>query len=281
MRIAGRALALGLAAGFLGGLGVSAAWAQTEPTLQVSPTSGAVGTTVRIGGQGFCPSAGCSSVQVSFAGIVVADGVKVDPDGGFTLTATVPGGISPGEVSIVATQTNSSGQQGVAISTFQVTLTAPTSSPSASVSPTSSPSGSPSSKPSGTATPSGTSTASFTPTPTLVPTPSPSQSGGGTSPLLILAMVLAAVAFLVGVGGMIYILWRSRQTPAPEPEPGPWGWEPPSEGPLSEGPPSERPTAPVGPAHVPEHGAGPADTEPAANPPHPEPDPARDTGSPA
>ena len=273
MRIAGRALALGLAAGFLGGLGVSAAWAQAQPTLQVSPTSGTVGTTVRIGGQGFCPSAGCSSVQVSFAGVVVADGVKVDPGGGFTLTATVPGGVSPGEVSIVATQTNSSGQQGVAITTFQVTLTAPTSSPSASVSPTSSPSGSPSSKPSGTATPSATSTASFTPT--LVPTPSPAQSGGGTSPLLILAMVLAAVAFLVGVGGMIYILWRSRQTPAPAPEPGPWGLEPPDEV-----PPSERPTAPVGPAHVPERGAGPADTEPAANPPHSEPDPPRDTGSP-
>lgn len=275
MLIAGRALALGLAAGFLGGLGVSAAWAQAEPTLQVSPTSGTVGTTVRIGGHGFCPSAGCSSVQVSFAGIVVADGVKVDPDGGFTLTATVPGGISPGEVSIAATQTNSSGQQGVAITAFRVTLTAPTSSPSASVSPTSSPSGSPSSKPSSTATPSGTSTATFTPTPTLVPTPSSAGSGGGTSPLLILAMVLAAVAFLVGVGGMIYILWRSRQTPAPEPEPGPWGWEPPDEVPLS-----ERSTAPMGPALVPEQGARPADTEPAANPPHSEPDLPRDTGSP-
>ncbi len=258
MRIAGRALVLGLAAGLLGGLGVVAARAQTSPTITVSPKAGTSGTIIKIAGQGFCGTAACSSVQVSFAGIVVADGVKVDPDGGFSLKVTVPGSIPEGEVAVGAMQTSATGQPSVAITTFQVTLAAPTGSPSpsGSASPSGSPSGTPSSSPS--TTPS--STATSTPTPTLSPTPSPTETGGGTSPLLIVAMVLAAVAFLVGIGGVIYILWRSGQTPTPTSEPVAW-----DEGPAA-APPSEQPTAPVEP--VAEAGEAP-DSEPPANPPAP------------
>ncbi len=251
MRIAGRALVLGLVAGLLGGLGAAAAWAQASPTISVSPKAGTSGTTVNIAGKGFCGTSACSSVQVSFAGIVVADGVKVDPDGAFTLKVTVPGAVPAGEVAVAATQTSSTGQHAVAITTFQVTLTAPTGSPSPSGSPTASGSASPSGSPSATSSGSATST----PTTTVAPTPSPTETGGGTSPLLIVAMVLAAVAFLVGVGGMIYILWRSRQTPA---TPGP-AWV---EAPSSPVPTTEEPTAPVGPAA----GAG---GSPDANPPAP------------
>ncbi len=260
MRIAGRALVLGLAAGLLGGLGVVAARAQASPTITVSPKAGTAGTTVKIAGQGFCGTAACSSVQVSFGGIVVADGVKVDPDGGFSLKVTVPGSIPAGEVVVAATQTSETGQHSVAITTFQGTLAAPTGSPSPSGS--ASPSGSPSGTPSGTATSTPTATATSSPTPTLSPTPSPTETGGGTSPLVIVAMVLAAVAFLVGIGGMIYILWRSGQTPTPTPTSQPVAWD---EGPPAAGS-SKQPTAPVEP--VAEAGEAP-DSEPPANPPAP------------
>lgn len=176
--------------------------AQAAPSLKVDPASGAVGTTVRIAGRGFCGSPACSSVQVSIAGIVVADGIGVGSDGGFARSVSVPGGISPGEKAVAATQTNASGRRRVAITTFQVTLGG---SPTATASPTGTPT------PTGSATtpaPSGTTVAG-----------SPAAGGGGSSRGLTWAMVVAAAVFLGALLGMAFVLWRSRGVPAPPPPP--------------------------------------------------------------
>lgn len=182
-------------------LGPMMAQAQAAPTLKVDPSSGGVGTTVRIAGRGFCGSPACSSVQVSFAGIVVADGIGVGSDGSFALSVPVPGGIPPGEKAVAATQTNAPGQQRVAITTFQVTLGGATASPT------------------GTATPTGTGSPT-TPTSSVTTViVSPVAGGGGSSTGLTLAMVLAAGVFLTALMGMAYVLWRSREIPVPPPPP--------------------------------------------------------------
>jgi hypothetical protein len=211
MHMAGRALAV-VATGMLllafgSSLGLTIAQAQAAPTLEVDPSSGGVGTTVQIAGRGFCGSPACSSVRVSFAGIVVADGIGVGTDGRFAQSLTVPGGIPPGEKAVAATQTNASGERREAIATFQVTLGGAT----ATASPTS------------TATPTGSPTPSATGSPTTSVPPAttvivpPAASGGGSSTGLTLAMVAAAAAFVTALMGMAYVLWRSREIPVPPP----------------------------------------------------------------
>ena len=182
-------------------VGSTIAHAQAAPTLKVDPASGGVGATVRIAGRGFCGSPACSSVQVSFAGIVVADGVGVGTDGGFALSVTVPGGMPPGEKAVAATQTNASGQQRVAITTFQLTLGAATATPTSTATPTAT--GSPTA-------PTSSATAVIA---------SPATDGGGSSTGLTLAMVVAAGVFLTALLGMAYVLWRSRAIPALPPSP--------------------------------------------------------------
>jgi hypothetical protein len=216
--MAGRILVVGATGmvllAFGSSLGPTIANAQGAPTLEVDPSSGGVGTTVQVLGRGFCGSPACSSVQVSFAGIVVADGIGVGTDGGFAQSVTVPGGIPPGEKAVAAIQTNASGERREAIATFQVTLggAAATASPS------------------GTATPTDSATPTATGSPTLSPSPAitvfvpPDTGGGGSSTGLTLAMVAAAVAFVTALMGMAYVLWRSRAIPAPPPPPfGPIG----------------------------------------------------------
>jgi hypothetical protein len=209
MHLAGRALAV-VATGMLlltfgSSLGPTIAEAQGAPTLEVDPSSGGVGTTVRIAGRGFCGSPACSSVRVSFAGIVVADGIGVGTDGGFAQSVTVPGGTPPGEKAVAATQTNPSGERREAIATFQVTLGGATASPTSTATPTGSPS------PSTTGSP----TTSVPPATTVIV--SPAAGGGGSSTGLTLAMVAAAGAFVTALMGMAYVLWRSRETPVPPP----------------------------------------------------------------
>jgi len=205
VRVAGRALVVGVIGlallAFGSSLGAAIARAQAAPTLKVDPSSGVVGTTVVIAGRGFCGSPACSSVQVSFAGIVVADGIGVGPDGGFARSVAVPGGTPPGEKAVAATQTNASGQQRVAITTFQVTLGGAAASPT------------------GTATPTGTGSPT-TPTPSgTTVIASPAAGGSGSSTGLTWAMVLAAGVFLAALLGMAYVLWRSRRVPALPPPP--------------------------------------------------------------
>ena len=211
MRMANRALLVGatgmLLLAFGSSLGPTIAEAQGAPTLEVDPSSGGVGTTVQIAGRGFCGSPACSSVRVSFAGIVVADGIGVGTDGRFTQSLTVPGGIPPGEKAVAATQTNASGERREAIATFQVTLGGATSTAS----------------PTSTATPTGSPTPSATGSPTTSVPPAttvivpPAASGGGSSTGLTLAMVAAAAAFVTALMGMAYVLWRSREIPVPPP----------------------------------------------------------------
>jgi hypothetical protein len=207
MHMAGRALAV-VATGMLllafgSSLGLTIAHAQAAPTLELDPSSGGVGTTVQIAGRGFCGSPACSSVRVSFAGIVVADGIGVGTDGRFAQSLTVPGGIPPGEKAVAATQTNASGERGEAIATFQVTLggATATASPTSTATPTGSPTGSP--------------TTSVPPATTVIVPPA--ASGGGSSTGLTLAMVAAAAAFVTALMGMAYVLWRSREIPVPPP----------------------------------------------------------------
>jgi hypothetical protein len=210
MHMAGRALAV-VATGMLlltfgSSLGPTIAEAQGAPTLEVDPSSGGVGTTVQIAGRGFCGSPACSSVRVSFAGIVVADGIGVGTDGVFAQSVTVPGGTPPGEKAVAATQTNASGERREAIATFQVTLggATATASPSSTATPTGSPT------PSATGSP----TTSVPATTVIVP---PAADGGGSSTGLTLAMVAAAAAFVAALMGMAYVLWRSRELPVPPP----------------------------------------------------------------
>jgi len=188
-------------------LGPTIANAQGAPTLEIDPSSGGVGTTVQIAGRGFCGSPACSSVQVSFAGIVVADGIGVGTDGGFAPSVTVPGGIPPGEKAVAATQTNASGERREAIATFQVTLGGAPASPTSTATPTGSP----------TPTVTGSPTTSAPPATTVIVPPA--TGGGGSSTGLTLAMVAAAGAFVTALMGMAYVLWRSRATPVPPPPP--------------------------------------------------------------
>jgi len=206
-RTAGRPVALFLTVLATWASSAGVAGAQATPTLKLTPSAGTVGSTVRAVGLGFCGSAGCSSVQLTFAGIVVADGIQVGSDRRFAITVVVPGGLEPGEQPVAATQTTASGHQRAAMATFQVTSRPPAGSPSASTS--ASPSGSPSSSPSGSTGP------------TQVASPpssaSPAAGGGGTSRGVIWAMVGAAAVFLGAVAGVLYILWRSREIRFPMP----------------------------------------------------------------
>ena len=190
-------------------LGPTIAQAQGAPTLEVDPSSGGVGTTMLVVGRGFCGSPACSSVRVSFAGIVVADGIGVGTDGGFAESVTVPGGIPPGEKAVAATQTNASGERREAIATFQVALVGAT----ATASPTST------ATPTDTATPTATAPPIVSPSPAITVFVPPDTAGGGSSTGLTLAMVAAAVAFVTALMGMAYVLWRSRAIPAPPPSP--------------------------------------------------------------
>jgi hypothetical protein len=252
MRLPNRALVVGATSmvllAFGSSLGPTIAEAQGAPTLEVDPSSGGVGTAVRIAGRGFCGSPACSSVRVSFAGIVVADGIGVGTDGGFAQSVTVPGGTPPGEKAVAATQTNASGERREAIATFQVTLGGAT----ATASPTS------------TATPTGSPTPSVTGSPTTSVPPattvivSPAAGGGGSSTGLTLAMVAAAGAFVTALMGMAYVLWRSRETPVPPP---------PAFGPIT--PHEEVGAAVVPPGHPEGESPAPSPEPPAPKPPEP------------
>jgi hypothetical protein len=235
--------------------------AQRAPTLEVDPSSGGVGTTVRVAGRGFCGSPACSSVQISFAGIVVADGIGVGTDGGFAQSVTVPGGIPPGEKAVGATQTTASGEGRVAVATFQVTLggATATASPTSTATPTES------------ATPTATGSPTVSPSPAITVIVSPVTDGGGSSTGLTLAMVLAAGAFVTALMGMAYVLWRSRAIPAPPPPPfGPIGPHEEVGGAVihHDHPEGESPVPSPGPPKAPEH---PAPAEPPAPSEPPEP----------
>jgi len=188
MRAARRIVVLGATGFCLWALGAAPVLAQASPTLTVRPSAGTVGTTVTIRGEGFCGSAACSSVQLSFAGILVQDAIAVGEDGAFRLRLTVPGGLELGLKSVAASQTDSNGEQLLGLATFQVTLQPPAVTP----------------VPSPTEPPG--------PSPTLLPTttPAPPVEEAGTSGW-IWGMVVAAGVALAALAGMAIVLWRSRR----------------------------------------------------------------------
>jgi len=226
MRAARRIVVLGTTGFSLWALGAVPVLAQAPPTLTVRPSAGTVGTTVTIRGEGFCGSAACSSVQLSFAGILVQDAIAVGEDGAFRLRLTVPGGLEPGLKSVSASQTDSNGEQLLGLTTFQLTLLPP------AVTPVPSPT-----EPAG-------------PSPTLLPTttPAPPAEEGGTSGW-VWGMVVAAAVALAALAGMAFVLLRSRRlvptrevrlpvlVPAPD-EAGP------PRPPVHEGDPSDWPPSP-------------------------------------
>jgi hypothetical protein len=222
--MSGRALARRAATPGLLVLGALLTWpagsagAQATPSLTLTPSSGAVGSTIQVVGMGFCGTAGCSSVRLTFAGIVVADGIGVGSDNRFAITVVVPGGLKPGGQAVAATQTTSAGQQRAATGTFQVVTrsAAPTGSPSPTLS------------------------GSASPSPLASPPVSLSPAaGGGTSPGVIWAMVAAGAVFLAAVAGMLYIVWRSREVHLPPP-PGPVPPDRPAPPVLTHGAPPEQ-----------------------------------------
>ena len=188
MRAALRIVVLGATGFCLWALGAAPVLAQASPTLTVRPSAGTVGTTVTIRGEGFCGSAACSSVQLSFAGILVQDAIAVGEDGAFRLRLTVPGGLELGLKSVAASQTDSNGEQLLGLATFQVTLQPPAVTP----------------PPSPTEPPG--------PSPTFLPTttPAPPAEEAGTSGW-IWGMVVAAGVALAALAGMAIVLWRSRR----------------------------------------------------------------------
>src|SRR2546430_445004 len=100
----------------------SAAAEPGAPGLGVDPPYGPPLTTVKLTGTGFCP-APCGPIQLTIASVRVDTGPFTWPaDHTFTVLARVPGSARPGDVPVVATQTDATGQQIAARARFSVTI---------------------------------------------------------------------------------------------------------------------------------------------------------------
>jgi Bacterial Ig-like domain len=84
----------------------------SNPTISINPTSGPVGTSVTVTGNGFDP---ISTVAITFGGSSVTT-VTPTPNGGFTATFRVPLSSSNGDQTVKATQGSNSASK-----TFKVT----------------------------------------------------------------------------------------------------------------------------------------------------------------
>ena len=136
----------------------------TGESFTLKPSSGPAGTNATANGSGFQPGA---SVDIVWAGADKLQGGKVDADGTFALSFTVPD-TKAGDYSVTAcayfkTQCDSA----KATTTFKVTGQA-TPSPTRSPKPTAKP------------TPTPTKSANPTPTPTRAPSPTPTTTPSGT-----------------------------------------------------------------------------------------------------
>jgi hypothetical protein len=199
--------------------------AATAPGLGVDPPYGPPLTIIKLSGTGFCP-APCGPIQITIASVRVdSASLTWHPNRTFTAFAQVPGSARPGDVPVVATQTDNNGQQVAARTRFAVTINAP--APKHYPTPTSlQPPGGPPPPAHGSPQPTHhpapttlatTSSPAATPTSTS-PADHPSgasshQSGGSSSPTgPILALTGAALAAAVGA---IAVTWwyRRRRTP--------------------------------------------------------------------
>ena len=88
-----------------------------SPQMEISPTSGGVGTEVTVSGNGFGSS---QPLVVSFGGMQVVSGQSADARGSFSLTFKVPKG-KPGDHAVTVTDATGS----VALATFNTETTPP------------------------------------------------------------------------------------------------------------------------------------------------------------
>lgn len=75
---------------------------ETRPVIQVRPNPLLDSREARVFGRDFCPDAGCSPVDVTLAGRLVAEDVGVGPDGAFAVDILVQ--TMPGQHELVASQ---------------------------------------------------------------------------------------------------------------------------------------------------------------------------------
>jgi hypothetical protein len=113
-RIVFAALALGYA-------GVAPAAAAGVAAISIDPASGPPGQLVTVRGTGFCASGGCGRVRIQVSTVVVADGIRVSPGGSFRRTRVpIPGGVTPGDVAVIASQRLATGRRRETLATFEV-----------------------------------------------------------------------------------------------------------------------------------------------------------------
>lgn len=116
-RVAG-ALLIGALAGTAGVLlPAGPAWA-AGPAVTVTPDRGGPGTPVTLTGSGFCARAGCAPVRVTISGRQLTAEQKPDSSGAFRVKTQAPGGLTPGEHEIVATQMLDDGNEISASASF-------------------------------------------------------------------------------------------------------------------------------------------------------------------
>lgn len=92
--------------------------AAATPTLTLNPESGGPGVTVTARGNGFCGTASCGPVTVTMGGFQVAGDVRPDAAGAFTARFVVPGGLSSGQIYVIAKQTYDDGNEAQAMAGF-------------------------------------------------------------------------------------------------------------------------------------------------------------------
>lgn len=116
-RVGGVLVTVTLAA--LAGVLVQAGVAEAStPAVTVSPESGGPGSAVTVSGRGFCARAGCAAVRVTIAGRQFATDQRPDAAGAFRTRTQAPGGLTPGEHDVVATQVLDDGNEISASASF-------------------------------------------------------------------------------------------------------------------------------------------------------------------
>src|SRR5207302_7287943 len=89
------------------GGGVEAAGA---PSITITPNSGPPGTTVKVVGQGFCPSPSpCTAITIKVGILPVATDIPVGADGRFTTCVDIPGTVRPPTANVAASQADQNG----------------------------------------------------------------------------------------------------------------------------------------------------------------------------
>src|SRR5436190_21861854 len=109
----------------LAGASGTAAAAPGAPGLGADPPYGPPLTTIKLTGTGFC-AAPCGPIRLTIANVRVdASTPTWQPDGTFITFARVPGSARPGDIPVVASQTDAGGQEIVARARFSVTPNVP------------------------------------------------------------------------------------------------------------------------------------------------------------